>query len=359
MTENSDTIQLQDAVQLQDTLQHKEEIATEAVFENTPNSLRDYARLFFTGMAMGSADIVPGVSGGTMAFILGVYEDLLNGIKSVNAETIRLGVSFRIQEMMEKIPWQFLITLALGIGVAIVTLSRILSSLLDNQPEYLFSFFFGLVVASIIAIGATIKEWKPGVIGSMVAGAVAAFVIVGLVPADASHGPLVVLLSGMIAICAMILPGISGAFILLILGQYEFVIDSIKSFDIIALIPLAIGCVVGITLFARILSWGLKNYPNALVAMLVGFMIGSLRKIYPWKETLEESHGRVVREQLVLPDFVSGEFVFAVVLILMGFFLVTAVDHMQSKSNPVMRLLGANNNKKEEEAPAGSETQQA
>ncbi len=293
---------------------------------------------------MGAADVVPGVSGGTMAFILGIYEDLLLAIKSFDLHLVKLLSRFRIREALEHVPWQFLAALGLGIVMAILSLAHIVSWLLEHQPIYLFAFFFGLVLASIVAVGASL-QWQPTTIGMLIVGTVVAYVIVGLVPLDMPHDPLTVFISGMIAITAMILPGISGSFMLLILNQYDYILNAVKDLDILGLLPLMVGMAVGITVFARVLSWLLKRYHQATVAVLVGFMIGSLRRIWPWKQVVEtriDRHGETVPlvQHNIMPDVLSGEFLFAFVLCLLGFFIICFLDHLQSRSNPVLRLFG-------------------
>ncbi|NDJ87513.1 MAG: DUF368 domain-containing protein [Chloroflexi bacterium] len=316
--------------------------------DNNPKTFRDYVRLFFTGGAMGAADIVPGVSGGTMAFILGVYEDLLNAIKSVDLQVIKLGLQLKIREVMEIVPWRFLLALGTGILLTILTLARVLSSIMDSDPEYLFSFFFGLVLASIIAIGAKIDQWQPVIIGSMVAGAAIAVLIVTRTPSRIEPTTLNLFFSGMIAIMAMILPGISGSFILLIMGQYDNVLDAVSNFEIVSILAVGFGAILGLMLFSRVLSWLLNRYHMPVIALLVGFMIGSLWKIWPWKETLEtdiDRHGHeyAVREANRLPEFITSEFAFAFLLFLIGFLLVTYIDHQQSRTNPVMVLFRRRN----------------
>ena len=300
-------------------------------------SPRDYLRIFFSGFAMGSADIVPGVSGGTMAFILGIYESLLNGIKSVNLNVIRLVLTAKIKEAMALVPWKFLVTLAAGIAVAVLTLVNFLSWMLENEPELLFAFFFGLVLASIIAIGAKITRWTVPIIVGLVVGAVVAFIISGLTPeGDTNHSTIVLFLSGMVAIMAMILPGISGSFILLLLGQYEYVVNAVKDFDLQTVFTVGIGALVGITGFSRILSWLLARYDMLTIAVLTGFMIGSLRKIWPWREesAVDPEHAEYFTKE-VLPK-INGDFWFAIALLVIGFVVVTALDHLQSKSNPIV-----------------------
>lgn len=306
----------------------------------------EYVRLFFIGIAMGSADVVPGVSGGTMAFILGIYEELLHAIKSFNLESLQLTVRLKVKETLEYIPWQFLLVLLMGIATAFLTLAHAVDWALTNQPVFLFAFFFGLILASILAVGATVR-WSPVTGASLVGGTIVAYVIVGLVPLDMSHDPLTLFLSGMVAIMAMILPGISGSFILLILGQYAFVIEAVKELNLLALVPLGLGCIVGITGFARVLSWLLKRYEQATIAALVGFMIGSLRKIWPWKETNE----LVPKVQVnVLPDVTQSEFWIAVGLCVFGFILVSSIDQVQSQSNPLFRLAGRGDQRKHDVA---------
>ncbi|PJF28046.1 MAG: DUF368 domain-containing protein [Phototrophicales bacterium] len=292
-----------------------------------PRTPQQYLRLFLTGFAMGAADIVPGVSGGTMAFILGIYHTLINAIKSFNLTAIRLAIGLKFKELFAHISLTFLIAVALGIGTAIIALSNLLGNALENTPTFVFAFFGGLVIASIIAIGAKL-EWTPANVILMIIGAVGAFIIVGMRPMqDGDHTPLVLFVSGAIAICAMILPGISGSFILLILGQYEFILNAVRTRDIGSLVMVAAGCAVGIIAFSRILSWLLKHYEQATIAVLTGFMIGSLRKI--WEEA---SAGWK-------PEYGASELALTVALVLVGFILVSAIDHAQSRSNPLMRAV--------------------
>ncbi|MCA9910183.1 MAG: DUF368 domain-containing protein, partial [Anaerolineae bacterium] len=199
-----------------------------------PKTAWQHLRLFFTGFAMGSADLVPGVSGGTMAFILGVYEDLLNAIKSFNTTSIRMLFSLKIKDFIAYVPLRFLIALGLGIGTAILFLSGFLSRTLDDPAGrvLLFAFFFGLVMASILAVGAQVR-WSRGAIIGLVIGALAAFGIVNALPAHIESTPINLFLAGMLAICAMILPGISGSFILLILGQYDNVLTAVTNRDFV------------------------------------------------------------------------------------------------------------------------------
>jgi len=299
-------------------------------------------RLFLTGIAMGIADLIPGVSGGTMAFILGIYEHLLAAIKSFNVQVLRLLGQGRWRAALTSIPWGFLIPLGFGIGAAVISMARVMRYLLENHPVYLFAFFFGLIVASIIAVGAAVR-WTPGAAVALVVGTVAAYVIVGLVPLTMPHDPVTLFFSGAVAIMAMILPGISGSFILLILGQYAYVLDAVADLNLLAIVPVALGAVAGLVGFVRLLSWMLRHYHNVMVAVLMGFMVGSLRKIWPWKEVVEtmlDRHGEPmpIRERNILPDFAASEFWAALAIAVAGFILLSVIDHLQTGANPLVRL---------------------
>ncbi|MCU0479718.1 MAG: DUF368 domain-containing protein [Anaerolineae bacterium] len=302
-----------------------------------PKTLVQYLRIYLTGFAMGCADIVPGVSGGTIAFISGIYETLINAIKSFNLGALRKALKFDIGGFIDHTALRFLITLLVGIGTAILLLANVLSGLLENQPTFIFAFFAGLIFASILAIGITVK-WSIDAIIAFAVAAVAAFVIVSL-PAlgDGDHSAITLFLSGAVAICAMILPGISGSFILLILGQYEYILNAVKNFRdfgnfIAVVVPVAVGCIIGIMIFSRVLSWTLKNYGNITIAVLTGFMLGSLKTI--WDRAVEGVP--IVNPSGALD---GGQIVLVVILIAVGFVLVSLIDHMQSRNNPVMRLV--------------------
>lgn len=310
-----------------------------------PRTPTQYLRLFLTGFAMGAADIVPGVSGGTMAFILGVYESLVNAIKSCNLAALRLALRFKLGDLLEHISFRFLFVLGLGLLAAILLLSSFLSATLDDAAGrvLLFAFFFGLVLASILTIGVKVR-WSAGAAALFVLGTAAAFIIVNIVPAEADHSAPALFISGMIAITAMILPGISGSFMLLIMGQYDYVLTAVSNRDLPPVLIVGAGAVVGILAFSRILSYLLERYYNVTVALLVGFMSGSLWKIYPWKECLEsdiDRHGdfRCLLERNVVPDGASEQFALALALMLLGFLAVNLLDHMQSRQNPLFRRL--------------------
>lgn len=310
---------------------------------NKQRSLKDCLGITGVGMAMGAADVVPGVSGGTMAFILGIYEELLGTIKQFNVTFLKLVFSLRFKAALDHINWKFLVSLATGLAISILSLARIVTWLYENQQSNLFAFFFGLILASIVVI-ATHVRWNGKTVLSLVAGTVIAYLIVRLVPVDMPKDPLTIFWCGAVAIMAMILPGISGSFILLILGQYHFVMRAVKSLDVVTLIPFALGCAVGLLGFARILSWLLNRFHQLMISFLVGFMVGSLWKIWPFRtvlETLEGSHGELVpvREALAFPADL-GAWVLPVLLAIAGFGLVYAMDCVQRKLAPGHTLGG-------------------
>jgi putative membrane protein len=246
---------------------------------------------------MGSADVVPGVSGGTIAFITNIYEELLDSIKSFDAQAFRLLMKGDIRNFWIHINGSFLIVLLSGIAISILTLAGLIHYLLDHHPIELWSFFFGLIVISSLTVIKKIKIWKPAVIIAGLAGVLLGYLITDLSPASTPENYLFIFLSGALAICAMILPGISGSFILLILGKYEFIITSIKDLNLLVLAVFALGCVAGLLSFSRLVSWLLHHYHDLTVALLAGFMLGSLNKIWPWKETLStrtNSKGAIV-----------------------------------------------------------------
>ncbi|MCE2488890.1 MAG: DUF368 domain-containing protein [Anaerolineae bacterium] len=292
-----------------------------------PRSIAAYVRLFLTGCAMGAADLVPGVSGGTMAFVLGVYQDLLDGIRAVNLEALRLLLRLRLGELERLVPLRFLLALVLGMFAAAFTLAGFLSDTLEDTDGriYLFAFFFGLVLASIVAVGAQLQRTFSTLL-VMVGGALLAFVVVNLVPARTEPNSLNLFLASMVAICAMILPGISGSFILLILGQYDHVLRAVSERDLGTLITVGVGAIVGIAIFARLLGWLLRHRPQMTIAALVGFMIGSLWKIWPWKSCIAsdlDRHGefRCLQESNLAPQ--AETLLPALLLLLTGFAAVT------------------------------------
>ena len=296
----------------------------------------DYLGISARGFCMGVADVVPGVSGGTMAFILGVYEELLDAVHAVNVRFLRALVTFRFKEALADFPYPFLIALVTGIMVAIFSLARFFAWALAHHPVLVWAFFFGLVFASIITVRGKVSAWTATEVLALLLAASAAFVLVGAVPVETTSAAWFVFLSGSIAICAMILPGISGSFILVILGKYEYMLNAVVQRDFLPILIFGFGGILGLVFFARVLRWLLRRYHDVTVAALIGLMAGSLRKIWPWKETVEtftNSQGAVkpLIEQNVLPAAVSEEVLLAITLGIAGCAIVLVIEHLATR----------------------------
>lgn len=292
--------------------------------------LKDYAFLVLKGMGMGAADVVPGVSGGTIAFIVGIYDELINSIKSINGKSLKLFFTGKFAAFWKMINGSFLFSILLGIGISVFSLAKIITWLLVEHPILVWSFFFGLVLASTWFVAKDIKGWNWKTILGFVVGVVVAFYITVATPAETPSYLWFIFLCGAIAICAMILPGISGSFILVLLGKYFFIMDAVKTLDLVIIAVFGVGAVVGITSFSRVLSYALKHVRNITLAVLSGFMLGSLNKVWPWKEqitTVVDGHDLMI-ENNILPNQYIVE---AVVLMLVGFFMVYFLEKLSMK----------------------------
>lgn len=321
--------------------------------------IRKNLSLFLKGFSMGAADVVPGVSGGTIAFITGIYDELLSSIRAFDLEAIKLLFSKGPKAFWQHINGSFLIVLFAGIILSILSLARLIKYLLENEPILIWSFFFGLIIASVIYVGKQIDKWSAKNIISLILGAIIAYLITEISPAGGIEATWYIFISGMIAICAMILPGISGSFILLLLGSYSIVLGSVTGLsdalkdsnnaaiisNSINIILFVLGCAVGLALFSRVLGYVLKNYRSITIALLTGFMLGSLNKVWPWKETLRfriNSKGEEVPwiQENILPDRYNELFnedpqlFMAIILAFIGFVLVFGIERLGSqKSN--------------------------
>ena len=256
-----------------------------------------YLILALKGCAMGMADVVPGVSGGTIAFISGIYEDLIESIRSINAEAVKLIFKGQFRAFWKHINGSFLLPIFMGIGIAIFSLAKLMTYLLTNHPIQIWSFFFGLIIASALLVAKQVNKWSIATIIAMLIGIAFAWWITVATPAETPNDWWFIMLSGAIAICAMILPGISGAFILLLLGKYLYIIQAVSEINVPVILIFGVGALAGITSFSHLLSWLLKHYHDLTVAVLMGFMLGSLNKVWPWKEVVEtytDSHGKIM-----------------------------------------------------------------
>lgn len=297
--------------------------------------MNDYALLTLKGICMGAADVVPGVSGGTIAFIVGIYDELIDSIKSINRESLKMFFTGRWKTFWRMINGNFLFFLLLGIGISIFSLAKLITWLLVAYPILVWAFFFGLVLASTWFVGKDIKEWNWKTVTGFVLGAAIAYYITVATPAETPSNLLFIFLCGAIAICAMILPGISGSFILVLLGKYFFVMEAVKILNMKIIIVFAAGAFLGITSFSRVLSYALKRFRNITLSVLTGFMLGSLNKVWPWKETVEtfvDSHG--VTKPLIEVNAVPDQSIFeAIVLAIVGFFLVYVLEKLSSRKS--------------------------
>jgi len=304
-------------------------------------SLQKYLLLVLKGMGMGAADVVPGVSGGTIAFITGIYEELVNSIKSINARAARLFLTGRWVAFWKQINGTFLLAVFAGIAISVVSLAKILEYLLQNHPILIWAFFFGLILASSYVVSKKLGKWTYTAVVAMVGGIGMAVYITSVTPATTTDSFWFVLISGALASCAMILPGISGSFILLLLGKYAFALHAVNEPIFTDLMLLGGGAVFGIISFANLLSWLLRKYHDVTIAVLVGFMIGSLNKIWPWKETLEtilvegELKPLVEKNVLPVPGSADDRFWLALLMAAIGMGLILVIELGLSKNREV------------------------
>ncbi|MDX1363058.1 MAG: DUF368 domain-containing protein [Arenibacter latericius] len=296
-----------------------------------------YLIISLKGMAMGAADVVPGVSGGTIAFISGIYEELITSINNVNLSLFKTLRTEGFKAFWNKVNGNFLLALLIGIAISVLSLAKFISWLLENQPIPLWSFFFGLVLASIFLVGKEIKKWTPGTILILILGAAIAYYVTTLPPSENIDSLPYLFFSGALAICAMILPGISGAFILVLLGSYKTILDAVHERDLKVVITVGLGAIFGLLSFAKLLKWMFTHYKNLTLALLTGFIAGSLNKIWPWKETLESKlFGDklvVLKEQNISPYAFEGDsqIMFAILLAITGFSLIFILEKLASK----------------------------
>ena len=302
-------------------------------------TIKDYLLIGLKGVAMGAADVVPGVSGGTIAFISGIYEELLTSISNINLSLLQTLKNKGLNEAWNQLNGNFLISLLLGIFISVVSLAKVITWLLDKHPILLWSFFFGLVLASIIYIAKQITQWNSIAYVLLVIGAVLAYYITTLNPLVSENSSFLFLfLAGALAICAMILPGISGSFILVLLGAYKPILTAVSNRNITIVAVVGAGAVLGLLSFSRVLKWLFAHYKNYTLAVLTGFILGSLNKIWPWKKVLTyriNSHGEQVpfNELSISPTSYEGDsqILYAVALAALGFGLIILLEKIAVK----------------------------
>ncbi|WP_299388134.1 DUF368 domain-containing protein [uncultured Lacinutrix sp.] len=248
-------------------------------------NFKDYFIIALKGVAMGAADAVPGVSGGTIAFISGIYEELISSISNINLALFKTLKQDGLKAFWTQANGNFILALLTGIIISFASFMRLAKYLIEQHPVLIWSFFFGLIVVSIYFVGKQITKWNIGTIVTLILGAALAFYITSLPSLAVNNNPWFLFFAGAIAICAMILPGISGSFILIILGAYKALSNAVHDWDLKKIAIFAVGAVVGLLSFSRLLKWLFKNYHNTTLALLTGFILGSLNKMWPWKKT--------------------------------------------------------------------------
>ncbi len=304
--------------------------------------MKEYLNYLLKGIAVGVANIIPGVSGGTIALITGIFERLINAIKAFDLKAAKLFFTGKWKAFAEKTDFYFLLTLFVGIALAIVTLARVFDFLFRNYPVYIWSYFFGLVLASVYFVAKTIERWNFVVIFFFVFGTGFAIFVSLINPAAENSHFWYLFLCGIVAICSMILPGLSGSFVMILMGNYQLVaIQAINDRDLGILLPVALGAIIGLIAFSHVLSWVFKHYKDQTIATLSGFILGSLNVLWPWKtaEYLKNSagdfvikHGEkvVARYASVLPEHFDKSFWIAVFVMILGIVSITVIELMAS-----------------------------
>jgi putative membrane protein len=301
-----------------------------------PTDLRQALGLWLKGVCMGSADVIPGVSGGTIALITRIYEDLIGALRSIDGKVVQKILAFDFKGVIARVHTRFLLMLFLGVVTAILSLARLMNYLLHHHPVPTWSLFFGLIVASVLIVGKQVTGWfgKAGI--SFVIGIISGSIIVNLIPINTPETLWFIFLCGFVAICAMILPGISGAFILLILGKYEFITGTLKNpfimQNIVIIFVFCLGCLIGLISFSRVLNYLLSRFHNLTLAFLAGLITGSLQKIWPWKQIIETQIIRgkehVIWGHPILPAGIDQEFMMALFMAILGFVAVWVIGRM-------------------------------
>lgn len=302
-----------------------------------------YLVLLLKGMAMGAANVIPGVSGGTIALITGIFEELIDAIKSFDTKALKLLKEKKFKELVNHIHLWFLLAVFGGIAISIITFAKLFGYLFENYPVYLWSFFFGLILASVYYVGKTVNRINLTSISFFVVGTAIAVGITLFNPAMQNDAWWYLLICGVVAMISMILPGLSGSFVLILLGNYQLVmIDAVNNLDLAILLPVAIGAGIGLLAFSRLLSWIFKNYHDQTLAVLTGFILGSLSTLWPWKhiEYLKNTDGSVIFKHgkpivsayhKFFPTEMSSEVVWALVFMVLGILSIVLVEFLAKK----------------------------
>jgi len=295
--------------------------------------MKEFFSLFLKGMAMGAANVIPGVSGGTIALITGIFERLINAIKSFNITAVKLLFSGKIKDFIKHTDLYFLLAIFSGIGISILSVAKLFAYLFEYYPIYIWAFFFGLILASVLFVGKTIEKWTSSVIIAFIIGISIAMSITLLSPASENDSFFYLFICGIVAICSMILPGLSGSFVLILMGNYQLVmIDAVNGLRFDILLPVALGAAGGLLGFSYVLSWVFKNYKNQTIGILTGFILGSLGIIWPWKNAIIELFGekeKVTGYSYYLPNM-DTSFAIALAFIILGFVSIWLMEKAAS-----------------------------
>ena len=300
--------------------------------------MKDFLILILKGAGMGAANVIPGVSGGTVALITGIFEKLINSIKSFDLKAMKLLLSGKFKEFAEYINLTFLIAVFLGIGISIITFAQVLDFLFTNYPILIWSFFFGLILSSVYFVSKTISKWNFGVIAIFILGATIAVTISMMKPATENDAIWYLIICGIIAAASMILPGLSGSFVLILMGNYQLImITAVKELNLMILLPVVVGAGIGLIGFSHFLSWIFNKYKDLTIAILSGFILGSLTILWPWKDEIKQTFGtgEHIKEKVIgynwhLPTF-NMEFIFAIALMIIGYISIWLMEKYANK----------------------------
>jgi putative membrane protein len=298
-----------------------------------PNTIKDQIIVFIKGIAMGTANVIPGISGGTIALITGVFERLINALKSFDLQAIKLLFGGNFKKFAQHVDLFFLVSLFVGVGVAIISFARFFEFILDKYPIFIWAYFFGPVLASAFFIGKTVKKRNLGIILLFVTGITIAVFISLTTPGTQNDNFWYLLICGIVVMCSMLLPGLSGSFMLILMGNFQLMMESVNQWRFEILIPFLAGAVVGLIAFSRFLSWLLKRFPDATIALLTGFIIGSLGILWPWKTEIIKLLGtteRVVGYEWFLPQ-INSEFFIAALLCILGVATIYVIEWVAKK----------------------------
>lgn len=304
--------------------------------------MKEHVVNFLKGFAMGVANVIPGVSGGTIALLTGIFERLINALKSFDVEAVKLLFKFRFKEFAEHVDFGFLVSVFLGIGISIISVAKLLEFLFQSYPVYVWAFFFGLILVSVWFVGKSIGKIDLTAVVLFAVGAIVAFGLSMMNPATENTAFWYLIICGAVAICSMILPGLSGSFVLILMGNYQLImIYAVSHFDMKIIVPVAIGVVVGLLAFSHFLSWLLSRYARQTMAVLTGFIFGSLGTIWPWKnpvylmqdgaEVLKNGKPIIQSYQMSMPQEFNIEVVIAVILMFAGMAALWALEKSAEK----------------------------